>query len=136
MTIAAVDYGSRRLGIAASDPAGIVIYPVGVIRRRSLNSDLVALCRQLKALGATRVIVGWPLNMDGTTGTSAQAAEHFAQCLRAASGLEVELQDERLSTWEARERLKTRSKRPRASVDAIAAVIILENWFRTRNPTS
>jgi putative Holliday junction resolvase len=133
VTIAAVDYGSRRLGIAASDPAGIIIYPVAVIRRHSLPRDLAALCQQFETLEATKVIVGWPLNMDGTKGAQAKAAEQFARYLREASGLEVQLQDERLSTWEARERLKTWPQRGRANLDALAALVILENWFRARN---
>ena len=72
--------------------------------------------------------------MDGSTGEAARAAEQFARALRDATGLEVELHDERLSTWEAEIRLKTGPKRGRrsASVDAAAAVIILESWFQAR----
>ena len=131
MTIAAIDYGKRRLGIAACDAAGIVVYPAGVIQRRSLKHDLATLSARLKELDATRVIIGWPLNMDGTVGPAAHAAEQFAQHLREATGLEVELYDERLSTFEAEERLKAASKRGRrgAYVDAVAAVVILESWL-------
>src|SRR5437870_2488162 len=128
MIIAAVDYGKRRLGIAASDPLGIVVYPAGVIQRHSLKRDLVKLAERLRELEASRVIVGLPLKMDGSTGEAARAAEQFARALRDATGLEVELHDERLSTWEAEIRLKTGPKHGRrsASVDAAAAVIILE----------
>jgi putative Holliday junction resolvase len=73
--------------------------------------------------------------MDGTAGPAARAAEHFAKHLRDATGLEVELYDELLSTFEARERLKTVSKRVGAMVDAIAAVVILESWLEAKRHT-
>jgi putative holliday junction resolvase len=131
MIIAAIDYGRRRLGIAACESSGIVAYPVGVIQRRSLKRDLAALNERLRELEARRVIVGLPLNMDGTIGPAARAAEQFARHLRDMTGLEVELHDERLSTFEAEERLKAASKRGRrrAMVDAVAAVVILESWL-------
>jgi putative holliday junction resolvase len=134
MTIAAIDYGKRRLGIAATDPSGIVAYSAGVIQRRSLKRDLATLGVRLRELEADRVIVGLPLNMDGTAGPAARAAAQFAQHLHEATGLEVELHDERLSTFEAVERLKTISKRHHrgAIVDAIAAVIILESWLQAQ----
>ena len=134
MIIAAIDYGKRRLGIAATDPSGIVAYPAGVIQRRSLKRDLATLSARLRELEASRVIVGLPLNMDGTAGPAARAAEQFAQHLRDATGLEVELHDERLSTFEAAERLKTTSRRDRrrAMVDAVAAVVILESWLEAQ----
>ena len=134
MTIAAIDYGKRRLGIAASDASGMVVYPAGVIERRSLKRDLAALSARLTELEATRVIVGSPLNMDGTVGPAARAAEQFAESVRDATGLEVELCDERLSTFEAKERIKTAPKHGRrgAHLDDVAAVLILEAWFEAR----
>ncbi len=134
MTIAAIDYGKRRLGLAAADPSGIVAYPAGVIERRSLKRDLATLSARLRELAASRVIVGLPLNMDGTAGPAARAAEQFAQHLREATRLEVELYDERLSTFEAKERLRTTSKRRHRSamVDAVAAVVILESWLEAQ----
>ena len=134
MTIVAIDYGKRRLGLAAGDSSAIVAYPAGVIQRHSLKRDLAALGERLRELEAGRVIVGLPLNMDGTAGPAARAAEQFAQHLREATGLEVELHDERLSTFEAEERLKIVPKRGRrrAMVDAVAAVVILESWLEAQ----
>ena len=137
MVIAAIDYGERRLGIAATDPAGIVVYPAGTIQRRTPRSDLVALSLRLKELEASRVIVGWPLNMDGSTGPASRRAAKFAEFLRRETGLEVELYDERLSTFEAKERMKIVSKRRRREfVDAIAATVILESWLQSRKRRS
>jgi putative holliday junction resolvase len=134
MTIAAIDYGKNRLGIAASDAAGLVVYPVGAIKRQSLRYDLAKLNARLRELEVTRVIVGLPLNMDGSSGPAARATEHFAQHLRIATGLEVELYDERLSTFEAGQRLRTVSKRERrrVSLDAVAAVVILQGWLEAQ----
>ena len=58
MTIAAIDYGKRHLGIAAADPSGIVVYPVGLVLRHSLKRDLATLNARLRELEASRVIVG------------------------------------------------------------------------------
>jgi putative pre-16S rRNA nuclease len=134
MPIAAIDYGKRRLGIAATDASGILVYPAGVIQRRSLSRDLAALRSRLRELQASRVIVGWPLNMDGTAGEAACAVELFAQRLRDATGLDVELHDERLTTFEAEERLKNVSKRTRrgSNLDQVAAMIILEGWLQSQ----
>lgn len=130
MTIVAIDYGKRRLGIAAGDLSTKVAHPIEVIERRSLKHDLIALRTRLNQLRATLVVVGLPLNMDGTVGPAALAAQRFAQVVHEATGLEVLLYDERLSTFEARERLKTPSRRSRrAVVDALAAAVILESWF-------
>jgi len=134
MIIAAIDYGMRRIGVAAADPSGIVVYPAGVIQRRSLKRDLATLSVRLRELEVSRVIVGLPLNMDGSVGPAARAAAQFAQHLREATGLAVELHDERLSTFEATERLKTISKRGRrrTMVDAFAAMVILESWLEAQ----
>jgi putative holliday junction resolvase len=134
MAIAAIDYGRRRFGIAASDAAGLLVYPAGVIERQSLKRDLATLAARLRELEASRVILGWPLNMDGNPGSAARAAERFAQELRNATGLEVELYDERLSTFEAEERLRTVSKRGHRAtmVDSVAAVVILEGWLEAQ----
>ena len=134
MIIVAIDYGKRRLGLAAADFAASLAFPAGVIARRSLERDLATLQRRLKELEANRVIVGFPLNMDGTAGPAARAAERFAQDLRNATGLPVELQDERLSTVEAGDRLKSTSPRGRRRVmlDEMAALVILESWLQAQ----
>ena len=131
MTIAAIDYGRVRLGVAAADDAGLLVYPVETIARRSLKHDLERLKIKLHQLEVTKVIVGLPLNMDGSFGPAARAAETFAKHLREATGLPVELHDERLSTFEAGERLKASSSRraAKAGLDAAAAMVILESWL-------
>jgi putative Holliday junction resolvase len=131
MTIVAIDYGKRRLGIAAADTSTRVVLPDGVIERHSIKRDLIKLRARFEELEATQVIIGLPLNMDGATGPAALAARKFAQIVQDATGLDVQVFDERLSTFEAKERLKTTSKhnRRRTRVDAVAAAVILEAWL-------
>jgi putative pre-16S rRNA nuclease len=138
MSIAAIDFGRRRIGIAVADPEGISIRPLEVLERTSLAKDLNVLRARFVENGITRLVVGLPLNMDGTAGSSASAAEEFARRLGAFTGLPVELHDERLTTFEAIERLRAMGGRNRTltGLDAIAAAIILESWFSSRSRPS
>jgi putative Holliday junction resolvase len=133
MIIAAVDYGRRRIGIAATGEHGVV-FPAAVIEQRSRKLSLEAVGRRLAELGAERVIVGWPLNMDGSAGVQAAAAEKFAAELRLTTGLTVDLFDERLSSYEARERLRAAPARIQRGkpLDAVAACVILESWVQSQ----
>lgn len=118
-----------------SDPEGRFIHPLSVIERRSVDYDLKAVGSLLASREVDHVIIGLPLNMDGTEGGMARAARAFAGRLEEATGLSVEFQDERLSTFEARDRLATRGEsrgRKKRPVDALAAVVILESWFAAR----
>ena len=130
MTIASLDFGKRRIGLALAYGADGMVIPLEVIERKSLVRDLARVVARLAELEVSRVIVGLPLNMDGTEGRAAQSAAQFADELRQASGLVVELFDERLTSFEARERLREFGGRhPRGGIDAIAAAIILEGWL-------
>lgn len=129
MSVAALDLGRRRIGIAALDAAGVAVHPLAVLKRCSLGRDIEAIAGHLGARGIKRVVVGLPLNMDGTEGPQARAVRRFAEALRAATGLVVELHDERLSTREAREQMAGLGRRRERPVDAVAAAIILESWL-------
>jgi putative pre-16S rRNA nuclease len=133
MKIAAVDFGRRRIGIAATGAHG-VIFPAAVIEQRSRKLSLAAVVRRLAELEVEHVIVGWPLKMNGAAGVQALAAEKFADELRLMTGLTVDLFDERLSSYEARERLREVSVRNRRDqpLDAVAACVILESWLQSR----
>lgn len=133
MKVAAVDFGRRRIGIAATGAHGVV-FPAAVIEQRSRKLSLAAVGRRLAELEAERVIVGWPLKMDGAAGVQALAAEKFAHELHLMTGLAVELFDERLSSYEARERLREAPVRNRRDkpLDAVAACVILESWLQSR----
>lgn len=133
MPVAGIDFGRKRVGLAISD--GQIAYPLGILERRSLNHDLETIRSRLAERGVSLIVVGLPLNMDGTEGPSARAARSFAEHLRSATGLAVEMFDERLTSFEAEERLKEASasrKAKNAARDAVAAVVILEGWLESR----
>ena len=138
MVVAGIDFGNRRIGLAVSNPDQLSAYPVETIERgRSLAADLATLRARLTALEVRRVVVGLPLNMDGTVGPQARAAQVFARRLEEATGIPVELCDERLSSFEAEERLKgipVRRNRRKLAIDAVAASVILETWLRSQKP--
>jgi putative pre-16S rRNA nuclease len=138
MIVAGIDFGNRRIGLAVSNPDQLSAYPVEtIVRGRSLAIDLATLRTRLQALEVRRIVVGLPLNMDGTVGPQARAAQVFARRLEDATGIPVELCDERLSSFEAEERLKglpVRRNRRKLAIDAVAASVILETWLRSQKP--
>jgi putative holliday junction resolvase len=135
MAIAGLDLGKRRIGLAIADNEGLAVHPIGALERRSVVRDLELIRSRFVEFEVTRVVIGLPLNMDGTAGPAARAAEAFADRLRDSTGLPVELFDERLTSFEAEERLRELSgkrARDKGTVDAVAASIILESWLSHR----
>jgi putative holliday junction resolvase len=131
----ALDHGARRIGVAVADSETGMAFARSAIQRRNLERDL-ALVRELCAAErAGRVVIGLPLNMDGTEGPQANAAREFGARL-AAIGLDVVFEDERLSSWEAAERLAEAGRKPgRASgeLDSAAARVILQQYLDARH---
>ncbi len=101
------------------------------MERVSLQRDLKQIAIRIESRGVNQLVVGLPLNMDGTEGPSARAARNFGKQLGQHLGLPVDYTDERLTSFEARERLSqgTGLRGRKAAVDAIAATIILEEWL-------
>ena len=133
MSIAALDLGRRRIGVAVTDAAAMGAHPVGIVERRALKHDLDAIDAMLRDRHVSVIVVGLPLNMDGSEGPAALSARKFAAAVSAALGVTVELFDERLTSFEARERLSDMPARKGArktGLDALAAVVILEGWMQ------
>jgi putative Holliday junction resolvase len=133
-----LDYGSRRIGMAVSDPEGEFAFPVGVLTRRGLRRDLDALRRLAQERGVTQIVVGLPLHLDGRQGTEAEAARAFASALAQATGLPVDLLDERWTTREAERALREtepRGRKRREKLDAAAAAILLRTWLARQHAT-
>ena len=133
MAIAALDLGRRRIGVAVTDAAAMGSHPVGIVERRALKADLEAIGEMLHDRGVEVIVVGLPLNMDGSEGPAARGARKFAESVAEALGVSVEMFDERLTSFEARERLSDMSVRKGArktGLDALAAVVILEGWMQ------
>ena len=136
MPIAALDLGRHRIGVAVTDAASMGAHPVGIVERRALKHDLDAIAAMLRGRDVSTIVVGWPLNMDGSEGPAASGARKFAERLAESLGVTVEMFDERLTSFEARERLTDMPARKGArktGLDALAAVVILEGWMQA-NP--
>jgi len=135
MSVAALDLGRRRIGVAVTDAAAMGAHPIGVVERRSMKRDLEAIAAMLRDREVTTFVVGLPLNMDGTEGPAARVARLFADRLAAEFKVQVEMFDERLTSFEAEERLKgmpVRKGARKPAIDAIAATVILEGWMQSR----
>jgi putative Holliday junction resolvase len=135
MVVLALDYGGRRIGLAVSDALGIAAHALPTLVRRSEEEDVAEIVRLARERKAERIVVGMPLNMDGSAGRQAEEVEAFARVLGQASGLPVEAVDERLTTWEAEEVLKEMGIKARdwpKYVDQLAAKMILTRWLERR----
>jgi len=128
-----LDVGSRRLGVAVSDPSGTVASPLATLPRRGPAADALALGRLAAEQEAATVVVGLPLTLAGREGPAAAAVRAYAGELRAfLPGLAFELADERLSTAEAERALLSggvRRQGRRAVVDQVAASLFLQTWL-------
>jgi putative Holliday junction resolvase len=132
-----VDLGRARIGLALADDVLRTARPLRVVPHRAEAADLAAIAEAARAYEAERVVVGLPLNMDGSEGPAARHARAFARKIEAALGVPVELFDERLSTFEAERRLRDRgfsAKDLRSRVDAEAAAVILQGWLDRNAP--
>ncbi len=106
---------------------------MGIVERRALKKDLAAIAAMLRDRGVSTIVVGLPLNMDGSEGPAARGARRFAASIADALGVTIEMFDERLTSFEARERLAEMPARKGArktGLDGLAAVVILEGWMR------
>jgi putative Holliday junction resolvase len=130
-----IDLGRARIGLALADEVLRTARPHSTVHRRGDAPDLAAIAAVARAYEVTLAVLGLPLNMDGTEGDSARFARGFAAKLGAALGVPVELQDERLSTFEAEGRLRERgvkARDQRSRIDAEAAAVILQSWLDGR----
>lgn len=135
--ILAIDPGTKRIGLAISDPFGnfaIGLETLQVNPRLDPLPKLAAICEQY---GVGRIVVGWPLHMSGASGESARLAEEFAKKAEAALNVPVELMDERLTSRLAEQALQQQniqSSRHRKSglVDQVAAMLLLQDYLDRR----
>jgi putative Holliday junction resolvase len=126
----ALDVSRRAIGLAGADPTWRLATPLGTIRRRNLADDLAALERTIRERDARVLIVGWPLNMDGTEGPRCHAVLAFARDLDRALRLPILLWDERLTTFAAEDLAEqAASKGRKRDLDALAAATILQDFL-------
>jgi len=129
-----VDVGAVRVGVAASDPAGVLASPLATLARDPAGgADLAKLARLVREREAVEVIVGLPKSLSGRHGPAARAAQVYAAALaERVDPVPVRLSDERLTTVAASRRLAeagTRGRKGRSVVDRSAAVLILQGWL-------
>jgi putative holliday junction resolvase len=134
--ILAVDYGRKRIGLAISDDLGMIAKPLQTFLRTNRSQDLRRLRDICRAQGVIRIIVGHPLHMTGELSAMADEAARFAARLNKELGIPVELQDERLTSWEAGNTVaetKPLSRRRDASLDDVAAAVLLRDYLEQKN---
>jgi len=128
--------GEARIGIAVSDELGLTAQGVGVVQRRGGRHDLEALAERLAPYQPERLVVGLPLNMNGTEGPQAEKVRAFATRAAEHLGLPLEFSDERLTTVAAERALleaDVSRRRRRELVDQVAATLILQTYLDRRS---
>ena len=132
MRIMAIDYGDAHTGIAISDPTGLLTgfsTTINAYRPEAVAEQVAALCREH---GVEELVLGHPINMDGTRGPRSEKAQAMAELLRTVTGLPVTLWDERRTTIDAHQILMNNgknAKKRKKTVDAVAASLILEGYL-------
>jgi putative Holliday junction resolvase len=146
-----IDYGRARIGLAIADAEAGLARPLDTLQRLNRNEDMRRLREIARAHGVKQIVVGLPLRLDGTRGEMAEEAARFAERVRKQLGVPVEMVDERLTSWEAERLLEEqagrvlrtegahRKRKPaeaKASVDAVAAAVILTEYLERRQAPS
>ena len=136
MIIMAVDYGDARTGLALCDKSELLASPAGVIHEWDMQKTAQAVAKAAGEQKAQQIVVGNPLNMNGSAGDRSRLCHEFADLLRQlCPHIPVAMWDERSTTVSAIHYLNvtdTRGKKRKAVVDAVAATIILENYLAYR----
>lgn len=136
MRVVGLDHGTRRIGVAIGDTETGMAFARSAIRRRNLDHDLALIGELCTVEEASLVVIGLPLNMDGTEGEQAAKARAFGEGL-SRIGPSVAYEDERLTSWEAAERMGRnggRAARESGELDSEAARLILQQYLDARRP--
>lgn len=130
--ILALDYGTKRVGVAVSDPTGFLASPLPFLPAHPWENFLSALQKIVQERKIEMVLIGIPRNMDGSYGTSAQAAKEFAEKLKTALEIKIQTVDERLSTVQASRMLREAgldAKKQKDKIDSASARIMLQQYL-------
>jgi putative Holliday junction resolvase len=144
--ILGIDYGRARIGLAIADADVGLARPLDTLQRINRNEDMRRLREIARSHAVKEIVVGLPLRLDGTRGEMAEEAARFAERVHKQLGIPVEMVDERLTSWEAERLLEEQAGRilhdhtegarkrrkqaePKASVDAVAAAVILKEYL-------
>lgn len=139
MRILAVDYGDARTGLASCDKYESIASPYGVIFEWNFEKCLEKVANAAKDTEAEQILVGLPINMDGSQGARAQKCREFAEKIAEMTQIETVLWDERVTTVQAIGILNAnnvRGKKRKEVIDAVAATLILESYLEYRKKKS
>ena len=138
----AIDYGKKRMGLALSDEFGVTSRPYATWTRINRRRDLARLRELVRQQSVRRIVVGLPLRLDGAPSEMSQEARGFAARVEKAVGIRVEMIDERLTSWDARDTYEAmnfneraqpssgrEAKKKKATFDDVAAAIILRDYL-------
>ena len=132
--ILALDLGKRRIGLAMTDPLGIIVQGLPTYTRTRVREDIDFLARLCEEHGVQKLLVGKPLHMSGEESAMSRYTSEFGQRLAERTGIELEFADERLTSFEAEERLRETGRstdRRTGNVDRMAAIILLQDYLDT-----
>jgi putative Holliday junction resolvase len=135
LRVLGLDYGSRRIGVAVSDPLGLTVQPLPPIRREGDKKDIVVLARLAAELGVTSVVLGLPLLLNGDEGPAAARARAFGERFEAETSLPVTMWDERLTTVQSERHLiasGVRREDRKEIRDSLSAMILLQTALESR----
>jgi len=130
MIVLALDVGDRRIGVAVSDPSGMLARTVTTVERTGRDFGVIAGLVERHA--ADRIVAGYPRNMNGSVGEQARKVETYVRGLAKHVSVPIELWDERLSSAEAERLMREAGRRPeerRRRIDAVAAAVILQRYL-------
>lgn len=132
-----LDFGDRRIGVALSDPTGLLASPLTTILRSNLRNDLDKIVGIVTEHEVEAIVVGLPVSLNGTIGPQAQKTLDFCDVLKEASPVPIHTCNEQYTSAEAERRIREAGGVPskdRARVDAVAAAIILQEWLDAARP--
>ncbi|NLZ46330.1 MAG: Holliday junction resolvase RuvX [Clostridiales bacterium] len=135
MKIMSIDYGDARTGIAVCDRTEFIASPIGTIEERDFLKLVQKVAYMAQQYEVKEIVVGLPLNMNGSKGPRAEKSEMFANALNQATDIPVNMWDERLTTVSAHNILNetnVRGKKRKAVVDTVSATLILEGYLELR----
>ncbi len=134
-----LDVGDKRIGVALSDPMGILASPLLVLKRKDDAADIENILRLVEQYRVEYIIVGLPRSLNGTTGRQAEKVTSFAEKLKEQAPAPVDFRDERLTTVAAKDMLhetkvKKNTRHQKGEYDAAAAAIILQSFLNEGHP--
>ncbi|MBN1644386.1 MAG: Holliday junction resolvase RuvX [Dehalococcoidales bacterium] len=130
--ILSLDVGDKRIGLAMSDPGGILASPLTIIERTGGTEDIKSILKIAVENQVERIIIGLPRLMSGAIGQQAEKVQDFAEVLRSRTDIPIEFRDERLTTVTAvrlKEETVKKKKNHRIRYDAMAAAVILQEYL-------